>query len=369
MKRVLQYGNFGVGGVQSFIMNIYRNIDREKIQFDFILPHDGGIAYESEILDMGGRIFRCIYSKRESIIKHHRSWCDFYEKYSHDFCALHMHMNQIRYYAPLVYAERYGIKKRIYHSHTSSDMNPSNSIIKKLTEFDTRINLSRYATDLFACSDSAGRYMFGNKKFNVIPNAIETDKFIFNEGVRKKKREELRLGDKFVIGTVGHLSYIKNPEFAVEIFNAVHRKNPNSELIMVGIGALEDKIKQMIADYKLTDCVQLLGRRYDVPELMQAFDCFLMPSRFEGLGIVYIEAQAAGLACFASEGVVPMEAKVTELMNYIPLDKPAEFWADRILASHIIERRNMKSEIIKSGYDIKDLAQKLQYFYLEKEKI
>lgn len=364
-KKVLHWGLMsGIGGVETFVMNIYNHIDRDVLQFDFLTKKDGKIFFENKINELGGNIFPIVCPKTESIFEHKKSLNDFFSKHN-DYVALHMHMNHIRYYAPLVYAERYGIKKRIYHSHTSSDMNPSNSIIKKLTEFDTRINVSRYATDLFACSDAAGRYMFGNKKFNVIPNAIETDKFIFNESVRKKKREELQLGDKFVIGTVGHLSYIKNPEFTIEIFNAVHRKNPNSELIMVGIGALEDKIKKMIANYKLTDCVQLLGRRYDVPELMQAFDCFLLPSRFEGLGIVYIEAQAAGLPCFASEGVVPKEAKVTELMNYISLDKPAEFWADKILENRITERRNKKSEIIKAGFDIKEIAKNMQEIYLK----
>lgn len=370
-KRVLHFGMLGgIGGVETFIMNIYRNIDREKLQFDFITLHNQDIAFSDEILSMGGKIYSCLYSKHESVFRHSSAWKVFFDVHKSGYCAVHQHANFPRYSAPLRYAKKYGIKKRIFHAHNSMNMYPSDSFVlnlqKEISERITINNLKKYATDLFACSDLAANYMYrGRYDYKFIPNAIETDKFIYNESMRDNKRRELNLGDKFVIGTVGRLQYQKNPEFIIEIFNAVHRTNPNSELIMVGIGVLEDKIRKMIADYKLTDCVQLLGRRYDVPELMQAFDCFLLPSRFEGLGIVYIEAQAAGLRCFASEGVVPMEAKVTELMNYISLDKPAEFWADKILESHDTERINMKSEIIKAGYDIKEMAKTMQEFYLK----
>lgn len=366
--RILHWGMLGgLGGVETFIMNTYRHIDKSKIQFDFLTLHDAPIAFEDEIIQSGGKIYKEIYSKRESIIKHHLSLQNFFNKHT-EISGVHMHMNSITYHAPLIFAKKNKIPIRIYHSHNSANMHPSNSIIKKYLEQNTRSNVDKYATNLFACSDLAGKYMFGDKSFSVIKNAIDTKKYIFNETVRNQKRQELELGDNFVVGTVGRLQFQKNPEFIIETFKSLHDKVNNSILVIVGAGPLREKVEKMIKEYNLEDCVKLLGQRNDVPELMQAFDCFLLPSRFEGLGIVLIEAQAAGLPCFTSESVVPQDVEITDLMEFISLDKNSEFWANRILEKKNVVRKNTYEQIKVAGFDIYDMVDKLQEFYLSNAK-
>ncbi len=286
-----------------------------------------------------------------------------------NYVAVHLHSNFPRYIAPLKYAKKYGITKRIFHSHNTKDMYPSSSIItnsrKWITEEVTIQNLGKYATHLWACSEQAGKYMFRDKYlYEVIPDAIDAKKFQFNELTRKEKRLELDLKDEFVIGFVGRLQYQKNPEYLIEIFNAICKKNPKAKLVIVGTGKSETDIRIMCNERKLLERVLFLGQRDDVMSLMQAFDCFVMPSRFEGLGITYIEAQAAGLPCFGSIEV-PREAGITNLMHYIPLTKNPDIWADKILSNSTVKRTNRYQEIKSAGYDICDLAERLEKFYLD----
>lgn len=368
-KRVLHWGLMDtLGGVETFVINIYRHIDKEKIQFDFLTMHNQNVAFSDEIEAMGGKIYKCIYSKHESMYKHKKSYDDFFANH-HDYKAVHMHMNFPRYIAPLKYAKKYGIEKRIYHAHNSKDMYPSSSFIvnmrKRITEEYTIQNLKKYSTDLFACSRLAAEYMYhGKYDYKFIPNAIETDRYLFNKTIRKKKRYELNLGDKFVIGTVGRLQYQKNSEFTIEIFHEVHKRNKNSVLIMVGEGDLKQKLVEMAKAYNIIDSIMFLGSRNDVPELMQAFDCFLLPSRFEGLPVVLVEAQTAGLPCFASD-TITNEVNITPLIHFHSIQEDnANLWSESILKTNI-QRRNMKSDVVKAGFDIKDLATKMTDYYLK----
>lgn len=370
VKRVLHFGmQGGIGGVETFIMEVYRHIDREKLQFDFLTNIGGEIAFSDEIHAGGGKIYPLICPKSRSISGHAKSYNEFFSALNlADYVAVHQHSNFPRYIAPLKYAKKYGISKRIFHSHNAKDMYPSNSVItnvqKRITEELTIQSMGKWATHLWACSEQAGKYMFREKyKYEVIPDAIDTKKFQFNESVRKEKRLELNLKDDFVIGFVGRLQYQKNPEYLIEIFNAICEKKPKSKLVIVGKGNLETDIRALCNKRKLMDHVLFLGARNDVASLMQAFDCFVMPSRFEGLGITYIEAQAAGLPCFASTEV-PKQAKITNLMHYISLTDNPNLWADKILTGSKIQRTNRYLEIKLAGYDICDLAERLQKFYL-----
>ena len=362
--RILHFGIVGgLGGVDTFLMNLYKHIDREKVQFDFILNHDTRAYFQDEFEAMGAKIYPIMYSKRECVLKHNHILDNFFKEHT-EISGVHMHMNFIRYYAPLVYAKKYNVPIRIYHSHNSQDMYPSKSIIKEVTEAIARKNIGKYTTDLFACSNIAGKYMFEDKSFKVIKNAIETDKYVFNENIRIAKRKELGVGDKFVVGFVGRLQYQKNPEFIIDIFNELHKKMPNSVLAMVGVGRLEEKVREKMSIYNIQDSVLMLGKRDDVAELLQAFDCFLLPSRFEGLGIVAIEAQTAGLPCFLSDGV-PEETNITDLATYISLNNSADEWANEILNKSIgLNRRNVQQKIINAGYDIKNMAKNMESYYL-----
>ena len=370
VKRVLHWGlQGGIGGVETFVINLYRHIDRDKVQFDFLTNEKSDVAFSEEIEAMGGMIYREIVPKSISIIRHQQSYTDFFEKiHVQDFIAVHQHSNFPRYIAPLKYAKKYGIKKRIYHAHNCQDMHPSKSLLvnakKRITEFCTIQNLGRYATDLLACSEKAGEFMYQNKYPSVfIPNAIETDRFVFNENKRAIIRRELQLGEAFTVGFVGRLQYQKNPEFLINVFESIHKWKPDSKLVCVGVGTLEEKCRKMVADKGLEEATLFLGIRNDVPDLLQAFDCMVMPSRFEGLGITYIEAQAAGLQTYGSDEV-PIETEITGLMHRIPLALSADEWAGQVLSFIETKRRNTKSEICQAGFDIKDLAKRMENFYL-----
>lgn len=227
-------------------------------------------------------------------------------------------------------------------------------------------------TDYWACSEIAGKWMFKNRNFRVIHNAINVSDFVYNESIRQKVRTQLGLlKDEFVIGHVGRFSYQKNHDFLIDVFNEVHRRLPEAVLILIG-DAVEDelylnKAKQKVKELNLVENVRFLGIRNDVPDLMQAMDCFLFPSRFEGLGIVIIEAQTAGLPCYVSS-VIPNEVKITNLVDFISLNESPENWAEKIIKNKNYKRKDISKEIIKAGYDINTEIKKMQKFY-EREDI
>lgn len=375
VKRVLHYGlNNGYGGVETFFLNIYRYIDKSKVQFDILTAHNNTVPFKAEIEANGGRVYSRIYGKSESVRMHNKSYIDFFNEINpEDYVAMHLHSNFPNYIGPLKYARKYGIRKRIYHAHNSQDMYPAHSMVGKITKSVTSILTKRtadyYATDFFACSNEAANFIFGNRKeYKIIPDAIDALKFSYDENVRIKKRRELGLTDEFTVGFVGRLQYQKNPEFLVEIFNQLIKYNINAKLIFVGKGNMEGEIKERLKSYGLMEKTIFLGVRTDIPELMQAFDCMVMPSRFEGFGISYIESQAAGLPTFGSTNV-PIETQVTNLMKYISLDETPDVWARRILSESEVKRQNTYNMVKKSGFDIVDLAKRLERFYLGSEDL
>lgn len=312
---------------------------------------------------MGGRVYKEIYSKRESISKHYKSLDNFFKNHP-EIKAVHMHMNNINFITPLKYAKKYNIPLKIYHSHNSGNMFGEPSQLFKLMENYNRKILKKYTDKLIACSEDAGKWMFGSSKFQVIKNAINAKEFTFNEYVRVIKRKELGIDNKKVVGFVGRLQYQKNPEFLIDVFKEIYKRDKDTVLLIVGLGDLEEKIKVMINNYNLEKAVIFLGARTDVSELMQAFDLFILPSRFEGFGIVLIEAQAAGLPCLASAKVIPDEVKVTDLLEFVDLELNPGIWAEKALEKLNIKRRNTYEEIKDAGYDIKTIVKEIENFYL-----
>lgn len=363
--RVLHWGMLGgLGGIETFIMNVYRKIDRNKIQFDFLTTHDGQIAFEDEIIRLGGRVHRVVYSKRESLIKHYLGLEEFFKNNSQHYHVIHMHMNYINFIRPMKLAKKYNIPVRIYHSHNSGHMHLNNTKAQRFQESINRQIISKYATNLLACSNLAGKWMFQGNDFTVLNNGIDTKKFLFNEDIRYKMRNELNVNDKKVIGFIGRLQYQKNPLFVIDIFNEIYKKDVNTVLIMVGLGPLKEELQMKVEQYNLQDSVLFLGSRNDIPDLLQAFDLFLLPSRFEGLGIVLIEAQATGLPCLTSRDVVPKEARVTNLLTYVSLEEKPESWASIALNNISTERKNQRDCIINKNYDIQQTIEQLEKIYL-----
>ena len=351
------------GGVESVIMNYYRNINRNNIQFDFLCNTEQ-VAYEDEINKLGGRIFR-VTARSKNLKEYKKDMKEFFKQNAKNYDTIWVNICSLANIDYLKYAKKYGIKRRIIHCHNSQNMD---SFIRGFLHKFNKIFLRNYATDFWTCSNDASRWFYSKKmmqsnKYCVIKNAIDTKKFIFNEKVRNEYRDKLNINDKFVIGNVGRFHFQKNHPFIIKIFNEIHKQKPNSVLVLVGVGPDEDKIRKLVKEYNLEDSVKFLGSRNDVPELMQAMDIFLFPSLFEGLALVAIEAQTAGLPVFASDKVIASETKIDNtIFNFIPLDENESYWAQAILKFDNNKRqRNSNEELIKeSGYDIKVEALKLE---------
>lgn len=372
--RILQWGMLGgFGGVEAFIMNVYRNIDRSKVQFDFLESHnEGKLAYEDEILAMGGRIYRVMYSQRESLIKSHSELRRFFREHP-EFAGIHVNANY-PYAYPLKVAKEAGIPLRILHSHNAGSgaqfgSQPSGikALIKTYRDRVVHKQISTAPTHYFACSQQAADYMFPGKSFTWVKNGIDTEKFAFRPDVRQRVRAELGVGDDTkLIGFCGRFRQQKNPLFLLEIFAEYAHMEANTKLMLVGIGELEQQMHKKVEELGIAGKVMFLGARTDMPDLYQAMDLFLLPSLFEGFGIVYAEAQCAGVPCLATKDAVPTVAKVTDLLEFVSLQESARQWAEECRRSLTNEKERQDfSEIVRNkGFDIHDVAAELQRFYL-----
>lgn len=373
--RILQWGmTTGLGGIETFIMNLYRHMDRTKVQFDFLQGyHDGPLHFEDEIQSMGGTIYRVLVPQRDSLIRSRTCLPRFFQSHP-EIAGVHMHAN-FSYALPLKYAQRAGIGLRILHSHNIEEYqhreDPLRALLWDMRGRAIARDIDRCPTHYFACSDLAANFMFPGKPYTWVRNGIDTARFAFDAATRERLRHELGFADHTsVIGFCGGLRPQKNPLFLLEVFERYHAINPDSALILVGEGILRDDIERRIADGELDGCVRLLGQRTDIAELYQAMDAFVLPSVAEGLGIVYIEAQCAGLPCLGSAAVVPESARVCELMSFERLENGPEAWAERLdnMISHAAERRDRSAEVKTAGYEMSGVAAQLQKFYMRNGK-
>lgn len=287
------------GGTQALLMNIYRKIDRTKVQFDFLVVYKEKQFYDDEIESMGGHVYKLSFREDLNLPKFQKDLKDFFKQH-HEYQIVHCHAYTIGYFC-LKAAKKAGIPVRIAHSHNNETVHD----IKYLPKLFMQRLFTLNATDLFACSEEAGKYLFNDKPFQVLKNAIDSQQFVANENTRREVRQELGLENKFVVGHVGRLHPQKNHDFLIDVFAEIKKKKPDAELILVGTGPLEEKVRSKVADMGLTENVQFLGNRKDMNRIYQAMDIFVFPSLFEGLGIVAIEAQAAGVPIVCSEGLPP----------------------------------------------------------------
>ena len=366
--KVLHVGSaLGGGGVEMVLYNFYSNMDRSKIHFDFIVNSKEVGMIEQKMLEYGSQVCH-LPGKKDNIFKYMLGLKKVMSTSKYDI--IHVHQDQLSF-IPLFFAMISGIKIRIAHCHNANiKMNIFNKCFMKTCGYFTKL----FSTKWFACGLDAGRFLWGNKavkqgKVFVLNNAIDIDKFTFNADIRNQMRKELGIEDKFVIGNVGRLSYQKNHEFLIRIFNEIYKIDKKAVLLLVGKGELEENVKEQVKNLGLSEAVKFLGVRNDVPCLLQAMDVFLLPSRYEGLPVVLVEAQTAGLPCFASS-TITAEIGVTKLLHYISLDKPAKYWAHEILKYACgYERIDTSLSIKQSGYDIKQEAKKLEQFYMNTIKI
>lgn len=356
MIRVLQIVTYmGRGGLETMIMNYYRNIDRSKVQFDFLVHRQEEADYDKEILALGGNIYHMPVLNPFS--KSYFNALDSFFK-EHKYNIVHCHLDCMSAY-PLKVAKENGVDVRIAHSHNKSQ---DKNLKYPIKLFSKRL-ISKYATHLFACGKEAGDWMFNGKPYTVLNNAIDAQSCRFNPQVRADMRKELCLDDNdFVIGHVGRFNPQKNHNFIVDVFNSVHKKNINSKLILVGTGDGQKAIKEKVNTLGLGDSVLFLGNRSDVNRVLQAMDVFLFPSLYEGLPLSIVEAQAAGLPCVISDNV-PEECIKTDRVFSYSLDESCDFWSDKIFTAAKIAKKDTYNEIVSSGFDIKNNSRVLEDFY------
>ena len=390
-------------------MNYYRHIDRNKIQFDFICDADSTNIPKDEIESLGGKVIICPpYQKVFKYIK-------FLEKLfkENKYKIVHSNINSLSVF-PLYAAKRAKVPIRIAHSHSTANKKElKKTLIKNMLRPFSRM----YANVYFACSELAGRWLFGNRTFDkgkvtIINNAIDVGKFIYNEEVRKKVRNKLNIElqnnikqsiicDKnvendvtnkdydtnkdnlkiekstnennkkveindstLIVGNVGRFVKQKNHTFLIDIFNEIHKRNSNSILILAGQGPLMEEVKAKVNELGLKNYVMFLGQRNDANELYQAMDVFLLPSLYEGLPLVGVEAQAAGLLCELSSSMTK-ETKILSTTNFIDIEMPAKKWAEKVLLDYKnFTRKNSSKEFENNGFEIKREAKKLEEKYL-----
>lgn len=349
------------GGAETMIMNLYRNIDREKIQFDFVQNGNSGAAYDDEIIALGGKIYHCPRYRGKNHFAYAKWWKDFFEQHQSEYPVVHGHIGSTAAIY-LSVAKKYGAYT-IAHSHSAG----IGSGMYRLFAYPTRY----IADHFFACSQDAAISRYGRKigddkkRCQTLNNAIDTRKFVFDPKIRGQIRKTLYIGENtLVIGHVGRFTDAKNHDFLLDIFERLHQQMPDSVLLLVGDGELRPQIEATIAQKHLESAVIMTGVQPDVWNYYQAMDVFLMPSLYEGLPVSLVEAQTAGLPCCVSTNV-PRETAITDLVQFRSLGDDAEHWAHWALAQAKTNRQNMRDAICAAGYDISTTAQWLEDFYMK----
>lgn len=354
--------NLGTGGAESFLMNVYRKINKNKVQFDFLIRSRSNNHLMSEIENLGGRVFITPeFPKR--IFKNYIETKKFFHNHN-DYKVIHIHANALLYTLPLKEAKNNKIETIILHSHNTQTAN--NKIFYKYFHLINREVSLKYASDFFACSKEAGEWMFNGKQFRIINNAIDVESFKYNKNSRNDIRSEFNIHNKLVIGNIGRFTYQKNHNFILEVFNEIRKLRDDAILVLVGEGELQKEIMLKSKKMGLDKSIIFTGTRNDIPKLLSAMDIFLFPSHFEGLGIVLIEAQASGLQCFASKENIPSEVAVSESINFLDLNLSSTQWAEMILSNEAYTRLNNEKKIKNAGYEITELVSSLENYYLSK---
>ncbi len=363
--RVLHFvDRIGRGGTQAVLYEWAKSINRDNFQFDFLVFMDGQSEYIQKFEDLGCTVYQVSNMSIRNMPKFIRDVNVFLRENNYDI--VHGH-SKIKNFLFLALAKRHKVSIRIAHSHNTSfqRMKLLGELLKPLIKF--------VATDLLACSDVAGEWLYGknavkNGSVEVIKNGIDVEKFKFNKKVRNEYRTSLDIENAFVVGHVGKYMEQKNHQFLIDIFYEIQKIKKNSILILVGSGH-ENIIKDVnnkIDCLGLTKKVMQLGLRNDVPNIFQAFDVFLLPSLYEGLPVVGVEAQASGLNCFFSD-TITRQVKILDSTEYLSLEESPKVWAMQIIDKSLNSKRETVSSYLKkNGFDNKDIVNRLEELYMSK---
>ena len=357
------------GGAEAMIMNLYRKIDRTRIQFDFLVHEPEKGFFEDEISRMGGRIYRFHAFKGYNMISYFRECCQFFLDHP-EIKIVHGHLGSgAAFY--LKAAKKYG-KFTIAHSHSAGKIRTFHDLAYKIFSYPTRY----IADQLFGCSTEAGIERYGNSavrstKYKNFNNAVDAERFHFDKLSREKLRKELRLSEKqIVIGTVGRITLQKNPYKIFSIFKYLVENYENVKCLWVGTGELENEIKHQILQADLQDKIIMTGVRSDIPNVMFALDCMLFPSLWEGLPVSVIEAQAANLPVVLAN-TISKETQISDLLSWHNLDESDATWATDVMRLAELYRNHREKyafDMSVSGYDINETVKWLMDFYEQNSK-
>ncbi|MDY6281415.1 MAG: glycosyltransferase family 1 protein [Roseburia faecis] len=355
------------GGSQAFVMNIYHNIDRTKVQFDFIVTPEERKGLYDQVERLGGRIYVCPKYKGKNHISYCAWWNEFFETHP-EYHVIHGHVRSTAAIY-LKIAKKHGLVT-ILHSHSTSNGCGFSGLVKNVMQLPIR----HIADYLFACSDKAGLWLFGEKatrqsNYRMIPNGVDLERFAFNKAEREEMRRQLGIRDgEFIIGHIGRFTEPKNHKFLVDLFSEYHKHNPSSRLLMVGDGELYEPVKKQCKDLGISAFVIMPGSRTNTEDFYQAMDIFVFPSLWEGLPVSVVEAQANGLTCLISD-VITRDVDLTDLISYLPLNNKQIWIVDidkAIIRGHKAISEDNKLKI--QPFDSKRVSMELQAFYLELDK-
>lgn len=368
MKRIaIIAGVLHSGGKRNLIMEYYRHIDKSEVQFDFICDSDSNGIPEKEITELGGKVYKVAPYK--NILPHLKETYSILKKNKYE--VMHAFDNTLNIF-PMFLGWLAGVKVRISESISKGDKNEKKTLIK----YALRPFSHWFATDFMANSIDCGIWQFGKKtykkgKISIFKTVINADANAFDSELRQTTREKFGWNDKVVYGFIGRYVPQKNPLFLIDIFNKIAQKQANAVLVMIGFGELDEEMHSRINGLGLADKVVDLGRRDDIKQFYNAFDAFLLPSLYEGMPVVGIEAQCAGLPIFFSKNITE-ETTASELAYYIGLDESPDVWAEKIIEktkANMPIRRSHTDDIKKNGFDSYSEAHRLQKFYLYKVEI
>ncbi len=361
--RILVFGiTDNPGGIESVIMSYFRHIDRSKFRLDFLCNTEK-VAYREEILSLGSVIYR-IPARSKNYRQYRKAMDAFFSQHVNQYDAIWVNVCSLANIDYLIYAKKYGIKKRIIHSHNSQNMD---SKLRGLLHKFNRNQIEKYATDFWACSEDSAEWFYKPdlmKKVVYIRNAIDCSDYLFDPDARQRIRSAYHLENRFVLGNIGRLHFQKNQMFMLDILSELRQIDESAYLILVGQGPDEEKLRDKVNAASLQEAVMFAGVQNNIRDWLSSFDVFLFPSLFEGLSLAGLEAQANGLPALASAGTMPEEMKVNDNWEFYSLEHSPREWAEKLLEIKNGVRRTdtaAAAEAMKSrGYDIQEEAGKLE---------
>ena len=358
--RVLQVGmSPDYGGTEAIIYGIYKSLDRDKVQFDFLDVTDRPLALENELIDLGARIYRLSLNRRNGYRKYLRGIKAFYKLHKGEFDVVVCNVQSLDQIDMVRFARKFGVPRTVIHVH-SSGLGGKPSFLLKGAIFANRLTYRRYTDVCLACSAKAGRWGFGkhgDRFVHVIKNGIDIKRFAFSESKRQAFRKENGIGlGETVYGSLGRMTFEKNQAYLLEVFAAIAQKDPTARFVLVGQGPLETELKNKAVDLGIDGKMIWISSTPDPSSFYCGIDKFIFTSLFEGLGIVLVEAQCSGLPCFYSAGVIPDEVRIGEKAFAIPLESGAEHWAQAAIEEPLVnesDRANAFEAVANAGWDIR----------------